>query len=93
MSAEEAIEEIVVFEDVYPRRVGTMSAITPYSYTDKIEEEGKEPVFKKWNAYRFRDTGITFSEKYVLPGQELRIIFQSGAMNGMGFARDIQSLR
>ena len=86
MSAEEAIEEIVVFEDVYPRRVGTMSAITPYSYTDKIEEEGKEPVFKKWNAYRFRDTGITFSEKYVLPGQELRIIFQSGAMNGMGFA-------
>ena len=86
MSAEEAIEEIVVFEDVYPRRVGTMSAITPYSYTDKIEEEGKEPVFKKWNAYRFRDAGITFSEKYVLPGQELRIIFQSGAMNGMGFA-------
>lgn len=86
MSAEEAIEEIVVFEDVYPRKVGTMSAITPYSYTDKIEEEGKEPVFKKWNAYRFRDTGITFSEKYVLPGQELRIIFQSGAMNGMGFA-------
>ena len=86
MSAEEAIEEIVVFEDVYPRRVGTMSAITPYSYTDKIEEEGKDPVFKKWNAYRFRDTGITFSEKYVLPGQELRIIFQSGAMNGMGFA-------
>lgn len=86
MSAEEAIEEIVVFEDVYPRRVGTMSAITPYSYTDKIEEEGKEPVFKKWNAYRFRDAGITFSEKYVLPKQDLVIVFQSGAMNGMSFA-------
>lgn len=86
MSAEEAIEEIVVFEEVYPRRVGVMSAVTPYAYTDKIEEAGKEPVFKKWNAYRFRDAGITFSEKYVLPGQELRIIFQSGAMNGMSFA-------
>lgn len=86
MSAEEAIEEIVVFEDVYPRRVGKMSAVTPYSYTDKTEEEGKEPVFKKWNAYRYRDTGINFSEKYVLPGQELRIIFQSGALNGMSFA-------
>ena len=85
MSAEEAIEEIVVFEDVYPRRVGTMSAITPYSYTDKIEEEDKEPVFKKWNAYRFRDAGITFSEKYVLPKQDLVIVFQSGAMNGMSF--------
>ena len=85
MSMEEAIEEVVVFEDVYPRRVGTMSAIVPHEYTDKIEEEGKEPVFKKWNAYRFQDTGMTFSKDYVLPGQELNIIFQSGAMNGMSF--------
>lgn len=85
MTEEEAIEEIVIFEDVYPHRVGTISALTPYQYTDKIEDEGKEPVFKKWNAYRFRDGGMTFSEKYVLPGQDLRIIFQSGSMNGMSF--------
>lgn len=85
MSMEEAIEEVVVFEDVYPRRIGTMSDIVLHEYTDKIEEEGKEPVFKKWNAYRFKDTGMTFSKDYVLPGQELNIIFQSGAMNGMSF--------
>lgn len=85
MSAEEAIEEVVVFDDVYPHRVGTMSGITTHEYTDKIEEEGKEPVFKKWNAYRFKDNGLTFSKDYVLPKQELRIIFQSGAMNGMSF--------
>lgn len=85
MNVEEAIEEIVVFEDVYPHRVGTMSGITTHEYTDKIEEEGKAPVFKKWNAYRFKDAGLTFSEDYVLPGQELKIIFQSGAMNGMSF--------
>ena len=85
MSMEEAIEELVVFEDVYPRRIGTMSDIVLHEYTDKIEEEGKEPVFKKWNAYRFKDNGMTFSKDYVLPGQELNIIFQSGAMNGMSF--------
>lgn len=85
MSMEEAIEEMVVFEDVYPRRIGTMSDIVLHEYTDKIEEEGKEPVFKKWNAYRFKDNGMTFSKDYVLPGQELNIIFQSGAMNGMSF--------
>ena len=85
MSMEEAIEEVVVFEDVYPRRIGTMSDIVLHEYTDKIEEEGKEPVFKKWNAYRFKDNGMTFSKDYVLPGQELNIIFQSGAMNGMSF--------
>lgn len=65
MSMEEAIEEVVVFEDVYPRRIGTMSDIVLHEYTDKIEEEGKEPVFKKWNAYRFKDTGMTFSKDYV----------------------------
>lgn len=86
MSEEEAIEEIVVFEEVYPRREGTMSNILTHEYTDKKEEEGKEPVYTKWNAYRFKDAGMTFSEKYVLAGQELKIIFQSGAMNGMSFA-------
>ena len=85
MSAEEIIEEIVVFEDVYPRRVGNMSGITTHQYTDKIEEEDKEPVYKKWNAYRFKDSGITFSKEYQIPGQDLKIIFQSGAMNGMTF--------
>lgn len=86
MSTEEAIEDVVVFEDVYPRRTGKISNITLHEYTDKIEEEGKEPVFTKWNAYRFKDPGITFSEKYVLPGQELKIIFQSGLLNGMEFS-------
>lgn len=86
MTTEEAIENVVVFEDIYPRRTGTMSDITPHEYTDKIEVEGKEPVYTKWNAYRFKDSGITFSEKYVLPGQELKIIFQSGALNGMEFS-------
>lgn len=86
MSMEEAVEDVVVFEDIYPRRTGVMSDITLHEYTDKIEEEGKEPVFNKWNAYRFRDSGILFSEKYVLPGQELKIVFQSGALNGMEFS-------
>ncbi|WP_300701322.1 hypothetical protein [Bacteroides sp.] len=86
MSTEEAIEDIVVFEDVYPKRIGTVSDITTHEYTDKIEEEGKPDVIKKWNAYRFKDSGITFSEDYVLPGQELKIVFQSGSLNGMEFA-------
>ena len=41
---------------------------------------------KKWDAYRFKDTGITFSKDYILPGEELTIIFQSGKLNGMVFA-------
>ncbi|WP_250705077.1 hypothetical protein [Bacteroides fragilis] len=86
MTTEEAIEQIVIFDEVYPRRVGTMSDITTKEYTETIENADGTTTEKKWNAYRFKDTGITFSKDYVLPGEELKITFQSGKLNGMMFA-------
>ena len=86
MTTEEAIEQVVIFDDVYPRRVSTMSDITIKEYTDKIENADGTTTEKKWNAYRFKDTGITFSKDYILPGKELKITFQSGKLNGMEFA-------
>ena len=86
MTTEEAIEQVVIFDEVYPRRVGTMSDITTKEYTDKVENADGTTTEKKWNAYRFKDTGITFSKDYILPGEELKIIFQSGKLNGMEFA-------
>lgn len=86
MTTEEAIEQVVIFDEVYPRRVGTMSDITIKEYTDKIENADGTTTEKKWNAYRFKDTGITFSKDYILPGKELKITFQSGKLNGMEFA-------
>ena len=85
MSTEEAVEDVVVFEDVYPRRIGTVSNVTTHEYTDKIEEEGQPTKYEKWNAYRFKDSGITFSEDYRLSGADLKLIFQSGSLNGMKF--------
>lgn len=86
MTNEEAIEDVVVFDDVYPRRVGTVSDITTKEYIDTVENDDGTTTKEKWNAYRFKDAGITFSEKYVIPGEELKIIFQSGLLNGMEFA-------
>lgn len=83
--AEEAIESVVVFDDVYPRNVGTMSDVTTKEYTDSIENADGSVTKEEWNAYRFKDVGLTFSKDYVLPGEELHIIFQSGVLNGMDF--------
>lgn len=85
MRTEEAVEQVVVFDDVFPRRTGTMSDITTHEYTDKIENEDGTTTEKKWNAYRFKDPGIAFSKDYVISGNELQIIFQSGRLNGMRF--------
>ena len=86
MVTEEAIEQVIVFDDIYPRRTGTMSDIATIEVTDKVENEDGTTTEEKWNAYRFRDTGVNFSEKYILPGQELRIRFASGLLNGLEFA-------
>lgn len=86
MTTEEAVEQVVIFDEVYPRRTGIMSDVTTIEVTDKVENEDGTTTEEKWNAYRFRDTGVNFSEQYILPGQELRIRFASGLLNGLEFA-------
>ena len=84
MSPEEIKSAVVIFEKVYPKRIGTMSSITTVEYTDTDTDTG---VVTKWNAYRYKDTGLQFKEEYLMPGVELRIAIQSGTtLNGLDFA-------
>ncbi len=84
MAEEEAVEDVVVFDDVYPRRIGTMSGVTTKQYIDKIENADGTTTSEVWNAYRFKDS-INFSKDYVISGQDLKIKFESGLLNGMEF--------
>ena len=81
MSQEEAIEDVVVFDEVYPRRVGTLSDV--HTRTEEVENEDgtKETI----TYYRYKDAGLEFKEEYILEGEELKIQFQSGKLNGMEF--------
>ena len=87
MSEEEAVEDIVVFEDIYPERVGTIANVFTHNYVDEIKNEDGSVTRKEWKAYRFKDDDpdFYFSERYVIDGQ-LRLKFCSGALNGMDFA-------
>lgn len=81
MSQEEAIEDVVVFDDVYPRRVGTLSDV--HTRTEEVEnEDGTKGTV---TYYRYKDIGLDFKEEYILEGEELKIQFQSGKLNGMEF--------
>ena len=81
MPQEEAIEDVVVFDDVYPRRIGTFSDV--HTRTEEVgnEDGTKETV----TYYRYKDTGLEFKEEYIIEGQELQVTFQSGKLNGMVF--------
>lgn len=81
MSQEEAIEDVVVFDDVYPRRIGTLSDV--HTRTEEVENE--DGTTETVTYYRYKDTGLEFKEEYILEGQELKIRFKSGKLNGMEF--------
>lgn len=82
MSKEEAIEEIVIFEDEYPQYKGTISSV---SHDDKVDDSDKE-----YRIYSFKDTGLkNFTEDFRLDGEELHMIFQTGKLAGMDFAINI----
>lgn len=85
MPQEEAIENVLVIDKVYPKMVGTMSEVTTTEETGTIENQDGTTTEVKWNAYQYKDKSLNFSKDYVLPGQELQIIFQSGKLNGMVF--------
>lgn len=81
LRTEEAVEQVVIFENVYPRTNGKIAAID--TYTDTVTDEEGESHSEKF--YLFTDNGFSFSEEYILPNEELRIVFQSGKLNGMDF--------
>lgn len=86
LSNDDIVEAVVYTDDIYPRNIGCISSVFTKEYTDTIENEDGTTTKEKWNAFRFTDTGLTFSKNYVLEGEELRIIFQSGNLAGMDFA-------
>ena len=82
MPEEEAIEEIVIFEDEYPQYKGTISSV---SHDDKVDDNDKE-----YRIYNFKDTGLkNFTEDFRLDGEELHMIFQTGKLARMDFAINI----
>lgn len=83
MSPDEVVEGTVIFDEVYPKRVGTIQAVGTIEYTDTDEDTGE---VTKWNAFKIKDSGINFKEEYLLPGVELRLSMQSGDLNGFDFA-------
>ena len=79
----EAIEAIIVDDNIYPRTKCVVGSVTTYTDTTEDEETG-ETVTRTF--YRLTDkSGFHFSSDFILEGETLHILFQSGAMNGMDF--------
>lgn len=83
MPQEEAIEDIIFLDEVYPRTecvVGTVG-----SYTSTVEDEETQETVTQTFYYVTDTSGLVFDESYILDREELRLVFQSGLLNGMDF--------
>lgn len=84
MPVEEAIEEIAIFEDEYPKYIGSVSSIS-HEEKEEIDEETKKPTGNKYPIYTFKDNSLkNFTKDFLL--EELRLIFQTGRLAGLDFA-------
>lgn len=77
----EIVEAVKVFDDIYPKRTGTMSDV----HTRTGSETNDDGTQATYTYYRYKDTGLVFKDEYILPGKELQIAFTSGKLNGMTF--------
>lgn len=78
----EIVEKVITLDSVYPRTDLTVSEIETYTSNGE-DEEGNETTE---TFYRLKyGTSFLFSESYILPDEELHIVFQSGKLNGMDF--------
>lgn len=88
MTTEEAVEDVVLFDNVYPRRIGTISEVN--ETRGNIVDENEKPTGETYPIFTIKDAGLkNFKKEYLL--DELRLVFQSGSINGMHFALELKS--
>lgn len=97
LTADEIVEGIVIFDDVYPRTKSKISEVievektveknnsTIEATTDTDTTPAADEETEKVKIYRFKTEDFTFSENYILAGQTLQVKFESGNLNGMTF--------
>lgn len=89
MPKEEAIEEIVTFEDEYPKYIGSTDEVPEPSIGKELDDD-KNPTGNEYPIYTFKDTSIKNFNKKDFVIDELRLIFQTGKLTGLDFALDVK---
>lgn len=80
LKEEQVIEAVVVLDEVYPKFIGTISSITT---VERTTGEGDDS--EVFTAYQFKDDSFKFSNEYIIPGETLKLQFQTGPLAGMEF--------
>lgn len=91
MPAEETIEEIVIFEDEYPKYIGNTEVVPKPARENELDDNDK-PTDNDYPIYTFKDTGLkNFDKKdFKLKDKDLTLIFQTGKLSGLEFVINVE---
>nr|DAT51085.1 MAG TPA: tail protein [Caudoviricetes sp.] len=90
-SEEEAVEDVVIFEDVCPSRISKITSIQQSDeYTEEQPEQDGSKTQINYREFIFTDDLFSVANKfnrgdYLIDGAALQVTFQSGLLNGMTF--------
>lgn len=90
-SEEEAVEDVVIFEDVCPSRISKITSIQQSDeYTEEQPEQDGSKTQINYREFIFTDDLFSDANKfnrgdYLIDGAALQVTFQSGMLNGMTF--------
>lgn len=79
---QEAVEDVVVFEDIYPKMVNTVKSVSTAERKETVENDDDTETNQTYLAYILKDFFWTkdnlFSLDYMIDGKDLQITFKDG---------------
>lgn len=79
---EQGVEDVVVFEDVYPKAVCTVTEVREVQRNEEIQNDDGTVSDRSFTAYQIKDDFFTaarpFSTDYIIAGKNLEAVFQDG---------------
>lgn len=82
LSMEEGVEDVVIFEDVYPRAVCAITKIDTIQRKETVQNDDGTTTETTFTAYKIKDDFFTsahpFQNDYIVPNETLKVVFQDG---------------
>lgn len=87
LAPQDIVEQVVFFEDVFPKNTDVVTAVTT---VERAVEGAEEDQQKTFTAYQVVAENTPFVPSDVYEGETLMIRFESGSLSGMEFEVDLR---
>lgn len=82
LSMQEGVEDVVIFEDIYPRAVCAITKIDTVQRKETVQNDDGTTTETTFTAYQIQDDFFTsahpFQNDYIVPNETLKVVFQDG---------------